>query len=118
MSCVWVSRLLFWVSGGLPQHADFGKLNNTGLADVAAAVLPASCRARDALMQLFGVGAGAGSSRRRYSTIIVLDEIDMLMTKDQAVSSSSSSSSTDVRGLWYPRLQQIRSVSAWVLTVG
>jgi hypothetical protein len=37
-------------------------------------------------MQLFGVGAGAGSSRRRYSTIIVLDEIDMLMTKDQAVS--------------------------------
>ncbi|WIA29405.1 hypothetical protein OEZ86_011909 [Tetradesmus obliquus] len=42
-------------------------------------------RARDALMQLFGVGAGAGSSRRRYSTIIVLDEIDMLMTKDQAV---------------------------------
>jgi hypothetical protein len=39
-------------------------------------------------MQLFGVGAGAGSSRRRYSTIIVLDEIDMLMTKDQAVSSS------------------------------
>jgi hypothetical protein len=39
-------------------------------------------------MQLFGVGAGAGSSRRRYSTIIVLDEIDMLMTKDQAVSNS------------------------------
>jgi hypothetical protein len=45
-------------------------------------------RARDALMQLFGVGGGAGSSRRRYSTIIVLDEIDMLMTKDQAVSIS------------------------------
>lgn len=42
------------------------------------------CRARDALMQLFGVAAGS-SSRRRYSTIIVLDEIDMLMTKDQAV---------------------------------
>jgi Cdc6-like AAA superfamily ATPase len=35
-------------------------------------------------MQLFGVAGGG--SRRRYSTIIVLDEIDMLMTRDQAVS--------------------------------
>eukprot|EP00878_Enallax_costatus_P035608 GHUV01039787.1.p1 GENE.GHUV01039787.1~~GHUV01039787.1.p1 ORF type:complete len:213 (+),score=81.84 GHUV01039787.1:244-882(+) len=41
-------------------------------------------RARDALMGLFGVAAGA-NIRRKYSTIIVLDEIDMLMTKDQAV---------------------------------
>eukprot|EP00775_Hariotina_reticulata_P010397 gene10397-10555_t len=40
-------------------------------------------RARESLMQLFGVAGGG--SRRRYSTIIVLDEIDMLMTRDQAV---------------------------------
>lgn len=37
------------------------------------------------MMQMFGVAAG-GSNRRKYSTIIVLDEIDMLMTRDQAVS--------------------------------
>ncbi|KAF8073069.1 ORC1A [Scenedesmus sp. PABB004] len=43
-------------------------------------------RARDALQQHFGVGGGAaGGPRRRYSTIIVLDEIDMLLTRDQAV---------------------------------
>ncbi len=36
-------------------------------------------RARDALQAAFGAG------RRRFSTLIVLDEIDMLMTRDQAV---------------------------------
>ncbi|GBF97789.1 origin recognition complex subunit [Raphidocelis subcapitata] len=37
-------------------------------------------RARDALQTAF-----CGSGRRRFSTLIVLDEIDMLMTRDQAV---------------------------------
>jgi hypothetical protein len=38
-------------------------------------------------MQSFGI-SGSGSTRRRsYSTIVVLDEIDMLMTRDQAVRS-------------------------------
>jgi len=50
----------------------------------------ACCRARDALMQLFGVHGGG--SRRRYSTVVVLDEVDMLMTRDQAVSGSNRDS--------------------------
>lgn len=37
-------------------------------------------------MQSFGISGSGASKRRHYSTIIVLDEIDMLMTRDQAVS--------------------------------
>jgi hypothetical protein len=44
------------------------------------------CRACEALMQSFGISGSGASKRRHYSTIIVLDEIDMLMTRDQAVS--------------------------------
>lgn len=36
-------------------------------------------------MQHFGISGSGASKRRHYSTIIVLDEIDMLMTRDQAV---------------------------------
>jgi hypothetical protein len=36
-------------------------------------------------MQSFGISGSGASRRRHYSTIIVLDEIDMLMTRDQAV---------------------------------
>ena len=37
-------------------------------------------------MEAFHVAPGS-YGQRRYSSIIVLDEIDMLMTRDQAVSS-------------------------------
>jgi Cdc6-like AAA superfamily ATPase len=46
-------------------------------------------RACEALMQSFGISGSGASRRRNYSTIIVLDEIDMLMTRDQAVSDLS-----------------------------
>lgn len=42
-------------------------------------------------MQSFGISGSGASRRRHYSTIIVLDEIDMLMTRDQAVSTCTCS---------------------------
>jgi hypothetical protein len=47
------------------------------------------CRACEALMQSFGISGSGASRRRQYSTIILLDEIDMLMTRDQAVSDTT-----------------------------
>ncbi len=46
-------------------------------------MLSLPCRAREALEGMV-LGAGAGG-RRRYSTVVMLDEIDMLMTRDQQV---------------------------------
>jgi hypothetical protein len=40
-------------------------------------------------MQSFGISDSGASRRRQYSTIILLDEIDMLMTRDQAVSDTT-----------------------------
>ena len=42
-------------------------------------------RARDALQAAFAPSVGGGAARRRFATLIVLDEIDMLMTRDQSV---------------------------------
>lgn len=53
---------------------------------------PSACRAREALKQAFGIGQQQlGMVRRRYSTLVVLDEIDMLLTRDHGVR---------VRGSW------------------
>jgi hypothetical protein len=47
---------------------------------------PSACRAREALKQAFGIGQQQlGMVRRRYSTLVVLDEIDMLLTRDHGV---------------------------------
>lgn len=45
-------------------------------------------------MQSFGINGSGASRRRNYSTIIVLDEIDMLMTRDQAVSKAEHAPAT------------------------
>jgi hypothetical protein len=54
-------------------------------APYVAAAAAAGARARDTLMEALHVAPGS-YGHRRYSSIIVLDEIDMLMTRDQAVS--------------------------------
>lgn len=91
--CVPFSSCMFWLHTGEPWTVMWPMwllCADVGLC--GCCVLPFDrgllwcCRACEALMQSFGISGSGASRRRNYSTIIVLDEIDMLMTRDQAVS--------------------------------